>query len=650
MRPSGIQAAPPVSIFRVPNQRQVWGGAAGGPLSRTVHVFANLEGNQQTRSAYIQSPQPSFYPGHQHQWFGLLNVDKQWSTRQSLYLRLNGDSTTSDNANDAVAGFNQPSAARRDSGQNAGFQVTHRWIPGATYTNESRLAVSKNVPLSFYALHPQTQIVRPSYSTEGLSDYSDTRVLTWQASEIFAWNRDGHAVRLGADFIRNKVRDFSVSPFGSYRMPAGPPMPGETPLQYTQTFGAAPVRYGDTLTSWFVHDDWKSRRNLTLNLGLRYDYQSTTHDSNNLAPRLGFAWNPRGNGRTVVRGGAGIFYDQIFLQVVRGELQQGPGSLQATYTIPFGTSSFPTFPESLISPPSGTGDRRDLAIYSNHRLNPYTGQFTMGFQEVLGEDWTLSVNASYSVSQKQLRVLDLNAPSPFFRTAPGQRRNAAVADASRPYLTYAAIPVRAVGLFENTGTTRYAAFDVQIAKRFTRRFQAMAHYLNSYSSVTNVFFTGGPNTGIPSDWGNPGSAERGPTDFYQRHRIAAQGFAELPFNFQVSAFVIAGSGLPVNPLTGVDNNGDSNVVDRPVGMGRNSFRAPFQSTLDISVLRRFVFRQYKLELRVEMTNLLNRSNFLRVNGIYGDGAGPVATFLQPIAGLTNTDPGREVQSALRLTF
>jgi Carboxypeptidase regulatory-like domain len=650
LRPSGIQAAPPVSTFRVPNERQLWGGAAGGPLSPTVHVFASLEGNQQTRSAYIQSPQPSFFPGHQHQWFTLLNVDKQWSNRQSFYLRLNGHSTAGDNANDAVGGFNQASAARRDSGQNAGLQGTHRWVTGSASTNELRIAVSKNVPLSFYSLHPQTQIVRPSYSTEGLSDFGDTRVLTWQASEVFAWHRKGHEVRLGADFIRNKVRDFSGSIFGSYRMPAGPPRPAESPLQYTQTFGAAPVRYGDTLTSWFMHDDWKSRENLTFNLGLRYDYQSTTRDPNNLAPRLGFAWDPGGTGRTVVRGGAGIFYDQVFLQPVRGELQQGPGSLQATYTIPFGSAGFPSFPQSLGSPPSGSGDRRDLAIYSSHRLNPYTGEFTLGLQRVLGEDWTLSLNASYSVSQKQLRVLDLNAPSPFFRTAPGQRRSAAVADASRPYSRYATIPVRVLGLFENTGTTRYAAFDVQIAKRFTRRFQAMGHYLNSFSSVTDVFFTGGPNTGIPSDWGNPGSAERGPTDFYQRHRIAAEGFAELPFNFQVSAFLIAGSGLPVNPLTGVDNNGDSNVVDRPPGTGRNSFRAPYESTLDISVLRRFGFRRYRLETRVEVTNLLNRSNFLRVNAIYGDGARPVATFLQPIAGLTNTNPGRQVQSSLRFTF
>jgi hypothetical protein len=650
LRPSGVQAAPPVSAFRVPNERHSYGGTAGGPLSRTIHLFMSLEGNQQTRSAYIQSPQPSFYPGHQQQWFGVLNLDKQWTSGQSLYVRLNGYSTAGDNANDAVGGFNQPSAARRDSSQNEGLQATHRWIPGASSINDFRLAVAKSVPLSFYALNPQTQIVRPSYSIEGLSDYSDTRVLTWQASDTFAWSRGAHALRLGADYIRNTIRDFSVAPFGSYRMPPGPPTPAETPLQYTQTFGAAPVHYGDTLSSWFIHDNWKSTPNLTLNLGVRYEYQSTTHDSNNVAPHFGFAWNPVRSARTVIRGGAAILYDQVFLQVVRGELQQGPGSLQATYTIPFGSPAFPIFPNSLSNRPSGPGDRRDLTIYSNHRLSPYTNQFTLGAERIMGQDWTLSVNASYSVSQKQLRVLDVNAPSPFARTAPGQRRSAAIADATRPFVTYAGIPVRSVGVIENTGTTRNAAFDVEIAKRFARHFQAMAHYLNTFSSVTDVFFTGGPNTGVPSDWGNPGQAERGPTDFYQRHRITAQAISELPFNFEASVFLIAGSGLPVNPLTGVDNNGDGNLADRPAGVGRNSYRAPYQTSLDISVLRRFAFRHYRLELRMEVDNLLNRSNFLRVNAIYGDGANPVATFLQPIAGSTNSDPARQVQAAVRFTL
>lgn len=649
-RPSGIQAAPPVSTFRLPNERQMWGGAIGGPLGRDYHLFASVEGNTQTRGAYIQSPVPGFYPGHQKQWFGLINLDKRWNDRQSLYLRLNAHSSKNDNSNDAVGGFVQPSAARRDSGQNLGLQATHRWILTPESTNEFRFGASKGIPLSYYAVTPQTQIVRPSYSTEGLSDYFDTRVQTYQASDVYSWIHGAHQIRAGGDYIRNIVRDFNTSLFGSYRMAAGAPKAGEVPVQFTQTFGAQPVHYGDTLASWFVQDDWRLHPKLTLNLGLRYEYQSTAGDTNNFAPRFGFAWDLDGKGKTVIRGGAGLYYDQIFLQVVRGALQNGPASGQVTYTLPYGVAGFPTFPSSLSAPPQGAGDRRDLTLLTDHRLNPSTGQFTLGVQRVIAGDWTLTVNVSHMISHKQLRALDLNAPSIFVRTAAGQRRSATVADKTRPMTYYDGVPVRTVGLIENTGSSRYTAWDVQIAKRFSRHFQLMAHYLNS-SSVTYTFFTGGPNTGVPSDWNNPSKDERGPSDYHQRHRVTGQALVELPWHLQFNTFVIAASGLPVNPLTGVDNNGDGNVADRPAGLGRNSFRAPMQATVDASMMRRFALSERaKLELRLEGTNLFNRSNFLRVNTTYGDGATPLASFLGPVAGVSNSDPARQLQVGLRLTF
>ncbi|MBY0504479.1 MAG: hypothetical protein K2X03_11245 [Bryobacteraceae bacterium] len=650
LRPSGIQASPPVSILHIPNERHMWGGSAGGPLGQTSHVFASLEGNQQTRGAYIQSPTPSFYSGHQNQWFGLLNADRQWTEKQSLYLRLNAHSTVGDNANDAVGGFNQPSTARRDSGQNIGMQFTHRYLISPSVLNEVRAGTSKTIPLSYYALFPQTQIVRPAYSTSGLSDYFDTRSFTWQTNELLTWQRNRHQVRLGGDFIRNKIRDLSLSKFGSYLMSAGPPQEGETPIQFTQTFGAAAVRYGDTLASAFIQNDWRPSAAVTLNLGLRYDFQSTSADRNNLSPRFGFAWDLFASGRTILRGGAGLYYDQIFIQMVRSALQQGPASPQVTYTLSNGGAGFPAFPNSLPGPPSGAADRRDVTVYPDRRLNPYTGQFTVGIQQIFGKDWVLTANAAHNLSRKQIRSNDLNAPTRFVRSAPGQRRSSAVADATRPVTIYSGVPVRLVSAFENSGSSRYSSFDVQLVKRFKSHFQLMAHYLYG-SSVTYVYFTGGPNTGSPSDWGNPSRDERGPSDYFQRHRFTAQGIVELPWNWQLSGFVIAASGLPVNPLTGVDNNGDGLLSDRPVGLGRNSFYAPHQNTLDISLMKRFAIRKkVKLELRFEGTNLLNRANFLRMNATYGDGSKPLASFLQPVAGLASSDPARQLQIGARVTF
>ena len=72
------------------------------------------------------------------------------------------------------------------------------------------------------------------------------------------------------------------------------------------------------------------------------------------------------------------------------------------------------------------------------------------------------------------------------------------------------------------------------------------------------------------------AAERAPSDFFQHHRFAGDAFIHLPFKVDLALVTVAASGLPVNPITGKDDNGDTYVVDRPIGFGRNSFRGPYE--------------------------------------------------------------------------
>jgi hypothetical protein len=164
-------------------------------------------------------------------------------------------------------------------------------------------------------------------------------------------------------------------------------------------------------------------------------------------------------------------------------------------------------------------------------------------------------------------------------------------------------------------------------------------------------FFGEPDTGIPNNFGTSYDLERGPSDFYQRHRFVAHGLVELPFKSQLSFIATIASGLPINPLTGDDTNGDGYRVDRPLGLARNSFRTPMQASFDASYAKRLKLREnVQLELRAEAFNLFNRSNFIRLNNIYGNAATPGASFLTPIAGISNSDPGRQLQFGARLIF
>ncbi|HEX8176150.1 MAG TPA: TonB-dependent receptor [Pyrinomonadaceae bacterium] len=638
LRPSGIQAAPPVSTIRVPNEFMQMGGAVGGPLfTDRATFFLSYEATRQNRGAFIQSPTPQTFTGRFRNQIGLARVDYRFSDTHSIFLRLNGNADKNNNANDRVSGFNQPGTAQLSRTQAVGFQLTDRTVWGTSLLNEARFSYTNWIPSSTSAIEPQVTVTIPNFSTTGNSSYSWIRAQSWQVADQLTFQRGGHDFKVGFDYTRQKIRDYSATLFGEYRLGTNERTVGPK-TEYTQTFGTGDIRYGQTLASLFLQDNWRASKRLTLNLGLRYDYQSITDDMNNFAPRLGFALDVAGDGKTIVRGGAGVFYDQYYMYITRRFLLQGVDSQTVTYRLKFTDPGFPTFPNSLAAPPAGAvAVNRDFIYLPGERLlNPYSMQFSLGVQRQLAGDWTFTADVLHSRTLKMMRVNDINAITPFNRT--------------RPFPTFAGVRVNKIAVIENTSSSNYDALDLGLIKRFARNFQVEAHYV--YSSALNYYmFFGEPDTGIPANFGLSDQIERGPSDFHQRHRFVAHGLVELPFQSQLSFIATLASGLPVNPLTGEDTNGDGYRVDRPAGFARNSFRTPMQATFDASLSKRVALREgLQLELRAEAFNLFNRSNFIKLNNIYGTGATPLATFLTPIAGIANSDPGRQLQFAARFIF
>jgi hypothetical protein len=660
LRPSGIQAKPPVSSLRVPNELRQFGGAMGGPVrNERSTFFLSYEQMRATRGAFIQSPQPLVTVGHARDYMALARFDDAFNDAHSVSLRLNANHNTNDNPNDRVSGFVQPSAASLSKTQSAGLQLTDRTIWNSSIVNEVRASYVNSLPSATSALFPRVAIIRPAYSTEGGSSYSWVRTETWQIADQLASQWGRHDLKLGIDFTRQKASDFSSTPFGEYRFNPGSPSGQAYPIEYTQKFGEAFIRYGQTLASAFIQDNWRVTTRLTANLGLRYDYQSITDDLNNFAPRLGFAYDLAGDGKTVIRGGAGLFYDQYYMYITRRFLLEGVDAKLRTYRFTYDTNGRPTtpgaplFPTSLTTLPAGASEAIRDYVYlpADKLLNPYSRQFSLGLQRQLSGDWTFTFDAIHSRTLKQQRVNDLNAPVPFIRTAPGQMRSVTAADTARPFgTTYQGVAVRKVARIENTASSNYDALDLGLLKRFSNRHQLEAHYVYS-SALTYSMFFGEADTGIPNQFGVADNLDRGPTDFHQRHRFVSHGLLELPLESQLSFVATLASGLPVNALTGVDNDGDGYRLDRPAGMARNSFRTPVQAAFDASLAKKFRLREgVRLEMRMEVFNLFNRNNYLKLQNIYGNAAAPRADFLSPLAGVQNSDPSRQFQIGARLIF
>ena len=170
---------------------------------------------------------------------------------------------------------------------------------------------------------------------------------------------------------------------------------------YTQSYGNANYTVNDTLWSLFVQDDFHVRPDLTLNLGLRYEQQTFTDSRKDFAPRVGFAYNWHGDGKTVIRGGFGIYYSQIVDNSAANYALTGPTGV-FNYTRRAGPDRIPHQRRGRaaagLSRPAPQAPLRSLYIRpgDSANLNQFFPTSTLiGYQEKLlnpySEQWTIGV-------------------------------------------------------------------------------------------------------------------------------------------------------------------------------------------------------------------------------------------------------------------
>lgn len=359
--------------------------------------------------------------------------------------------------------------------------------------------------------------------------------------------------------------------------------------------------------SLYLQDSWRARPHLTINAGYRFDIMSPWNHPNH-SPRLGFAWDPRRDGKTVVRGHVGRFFDQNSGNALLQDPEFGGFNLEQIVWL--GVAPF--LGGSGVPISSGVTEIRFL---QRPLRTPFTDAFVLGVEREIAPGWSLSGEINWRDSDDVLSQRIVNWDSQTQSTTDGGPQ------------------LRALG-YENW--SEFRSFQVSVRRRFARNYQLLASY--TYTDWQDI--SADSFNDLPDDEDNP-ETELGPAGSSIPHAFKLSGSWSLPRGFTVSAVVVAQSGIPYSAASVADLDGDGRL-ERPLeAPRRNAFRRNEVATLDARVAKAFATQKGDLEILVEGFNLLNRKNVRDVFSLYGaDDFGEGQTFLQ----------GRTLQLGARFTF
>lgn len=548
-----------------------------------------------------------------------IRVDHNASDKQTLMFRWLYDRNVQGPSLNTLPGFDNSFVGSTMSGTFADtYIITPRW------TNEFRFNYGR-IGFNFPATTSDPfQIALANYSGLGVSGFGIATNIpqfrfanNWQYQDTQTFVTGKHTFRYGLDFLRQLARQhppfnergsFGYSSSGSKTIPIVSAFANFLD-DFGGNSGALQRQFGNSIyhpnllrQSYFLQDSWKVTTNLTLNLGLRYEYfgapentftipaftnydpvnfaapNKVNPDKNNFAPSLGFAWNPRGTNwfsrimggeKMVWRGGFQTTYDNSFNNLLSNIAGSSPNTLgglipsQGSATNKRGVGSFSSLFAGITATPA-TAQSPQTNLFLPNFPNPYTDRWSLGFEREL--PYNLFWDASYvgSISHKLYRTIDMNPLLPSglrFHPEVGARTVRAPSANSN----YESLQLNLKRPFKST-----LLGPIQFQGSYT-----YAKYLDDVSDVFGFNSTPSANESVSQVLGASPHIDYGPSDFDRRHvaslaviweiRGPKNGLmGELLGGWSVAAIPHWESGQPFSMSNGSDRNKDGTAApDRP---------------------------------------------------------------------------------------
>ncbi len=408
---------------------------------------------------------------------------------------------------------------------------------------------------------------------------------------------------------------------------------------YAQTFGDPEATWNHTYLSGYIQDSWTATDRLTVNAGIRYDFDWVSkyrgmdygRDASNVAPRVALSYKLDQDGGTVLKFSNGLYFDRMFENPITSTYfrnAENPQSIPATWL--FGQPGAPIYPNTIPSetlPADAPPGVRNVFITPDAYRTPSSYQLVGSIDHALSSDWAATVSLLYNRGWDKELLFD---------------RNLYFDDATQAFVRIDP-RFRIMNQFVYEGRAEYTGVVLETRKRVSRQF-----YFNANATFARAFDQGDNFNQQVNDMRYP-EKEYGPTIDTPTFRFVANGSYQFLPQLSVSAVVRARTGFAYDARAGVtaDLNGDGAFDDRVPGVTRNQFRMPGNHSVDLRLAWTIPFGGTNMQLALDAFNIYNANNIRTVNNTWGtDPAQALPTFGQT---LSFFNP-REIQLGARFSF
>jgi Carboxypeptidase regulatory-like domain/TonB dependent receptor/TonB-dependent Receptor Plug Domain len=673
-----------------------------------------------------------------HENFFVGKVDWQAGANNSMFVRASSDRS------DTVAHQEHPLFIEPTKTDTRYFTYQDQHLFSSHVLNVARGAVNRTnrtddfiptiqIPQNLYfttdphfgAITITTGITGPGTTATTPVDYTQ---MLYQVSDTLTVSSTRHTAKFGADFQRYHFDGFSYSRYGGeFRFTSLQNWLRGTVNRFTGNMPGTDTRRNmrQNYVAMFAQDEWRPAGNLTLNYGLRYEFITVPYDTEDrvagllsfndlesgphgvtpgsdffknpskldFAPRLGASWNPFGNQKTSIKGGAGLFYQPLTTSYYRGTTFR-----IYPYFAGVDIRNVPTFGpavQDLLAQGTGLAVQKRSEFIDYEARQPYTIQYHASVQHEIGHAIVAEIGYIGSRGHNLPFYSDPNAVPVRFNAADGHWQ--VVPGAVLPFPSWGRIRTRT-----NVARSWYNGMTAGVNRRFANGllFQGSYTYGNSRDTWSGGLIGGSDfdnGAGSATSYFHPEN-ELGPSSYDVRHTLVVNAVYQLPFGrtltggarhlvqgWQVGVVGNYASGVPFTPFIGFDyaqdlssdpnpqkpdwargfdaenaiagspdNWFDANAfVLPPAGeygnVRRNVLRGPDLRMVDLSIFKNTRVARQNVQFRIEMFNLFNRANFATPNS--GALFNPDGTRIPSATQITRTaTTARQVQFGLKFVF